>query len=354
MDSRWNWIKSTACFLSVLGLPAAGWADSANKGKDKKECECTHDGCSGCSITPACGCNTRGHAPFFTVDFIYWQAAEDQINYAIKTKTKTSSDENEVKTSERIEQPHFRFRPGFKVGLGYLLPCDGWDVFLNWTWLHAHKKTETGDGVNSITPAFTTGVTPTAIASEADVKFRFKYNTVDLELGRAMFLSRRLSLRPDIGIRGVSIDQDIIMRYSTLSDPFEVTRAKQESDFFGLGPRVGLGARYGTRWAAYGSLHAALMYGKRDISSTTFNVDSDGALHRIHKSADKHRVRPNLELALGFDWGTCYSKGYYVNLGLAYEAQYWWAQFEAPSTLNQFPQGDLILHGLTAHARFDF
>lgn len=345
MDSQRNLIKSAAYILAFLGLPVASWADgNSNKHSSQEEQPV---------ITPtARGCANRVHGPFVTADFIYWQVTDDQIDYGIKQKIRTSSD-GTIKESQRIEQPHFRFRPGFKVGLGYNLPYDGWDLYVNWTWLHSKKTTRTGssDGIINAFENLTSGAT----ATEAQARFKFKYNTVDLEFGRSLFLSRKLSIRPQVGLRGACIDQDVVTTYSgVLTDPSQVTRAKQRSDFFAIGPRFGISTRYGSRWAVFGSLNAALLYGKRDAYSRTYNLNDTGSLVLVNLNADKHRVRPNMQLQLGFDWGTCFCKNRYINLGAAYEAQYWWNQFEAPSQINLFPQGDLVLHGLTVHARFDY
>lgn len=348
MDSQKNWIRSTACLLSLLGLPVAGWADcnstkddKANSSQDKYR-----------EITPSArGCINRVHGPFITADFIYWEALEDQIVYGIKQNTTTSDGVTHLK--QRIEQPHFRFRPGFKVGLGYNLPYDGWDLYANWTWLHARKTTRTGASEGILNPFDDAASADTATVAQA--RFRFKYNTLDLELGRSMFLSRKLSIRPQVGLRGASIDQDVLSRYSgLLSDPTEVTKAKQKSDFFAIGPRFGIQTRYGSKWSVFGAFDFALLYGKRDISLKAFNVTDEGDQRILSINGDKHRVRPNAQLQLGFDWGTCFCQNRYINIGASYESQYWWSQFEAPSPQNPFPQGDLVLHGLTVHARFDY
>ena len=64
---------------------------------------------------------------------------------------------------------------------------------------------------------------------------------------------------------------------------------------------------------------------------------------------------------IGLDWDTCFCNRYIFNVGAAWEVQYWWNQWQSPSSVDatifrggDAPQGDLSLQGLTIFAAITF
>src|ERR1700722_3662932 len=126
MESKFAWIKSTACLFTIFGMPLAAWADGMGKHEEKAPRADAKE------ATPSARCCPNiGHGPFITADFIYWQVNEDQIPYAIKRRVEPNSE------SQTIREINPGWHPGFKVGLGYNLPYHGWDLYLDFTWLQA-------------------------------------------------------------------------------------------------------------------------------------------------------------------------------------------------------------------------
>ena len=100
-------------------------------------------------ITPGAGpCVARGFDVYITVDFIYWTAREDHLGFAFK---QTVDANNSVVSRGNVSQPDWNFRPGFKVGLGFMYNHDGWDAGANYTWFRGRntKKSVTSDDVNT-------------------------------------------------------------------------------------------------------------------------------------------------------------------------------------------------------------
>lgn len=335
MRSKQKLIQSSATLFALCALPTALSADNCCPKKPRSCVVCPEI----VSTTSARGCCDVSQGVYFTGDFIYWQVLEDQIAICEKLTTVGTT------TTNKMEKPHFRWDPGFKVGVGYNTPFDGWDVYAQWTWLHSHKTTK----VNTVGPNllnFFNGA-----ADHMSGKFEFHYNTLDLELGRRLYLSRKLSMRPMVGLRGASINQKFHVRTSTLSVPSGGNNNKYKNDFFAGGPRIGLSTRWGSKWAVFGDLDFAVLYGKFKVRTTS--VAQDLSATDIFED-NKHRLRPNLQLLLGGEWGTCIEDQYYVNFKAAYEVQYWWGQWQARNLQNTFPNGDLMTHGLTFQGRFEF
>ena len=68
----------------------------------------------------------------------------------------------------------------------------------------------------------------------------------------------------------------------------------------------------------------------------------------------KCRVRPTVDVNVSIDWSTCVSDRILILFGVAYEAEYWWNQWQVgPSAVGSLitgadsPQGDLMMQGLT-------
>ncbi|MBI2742491.1 MAG: hypothetical protein HYX48_01070 [Chlamydiales bacterium] len=297
-------------------------------------------------ITPSArGCNDKVHGPFITGDYIFWQVNQDGTLFAEKLVVVSGSSKRTLKEMESS------WNSGFKAGIGYNLPYDGWDIYLNWTWLPATITNRVSGEEEEVVSVFENDES----SSHAKAHLKFRYNTLDLEIGRNLFLSPNLNIRPVIGLRGASIDQNLTVRYSeNLSSPDMITREVEKVDFFAMGPRLGLETRWGAEWGVFGDLYASILFGKRNVKAKGDFVDMFGDLNHASTEGDASRVRPNLQLRLGADWDRCFCKNRHINLSAAYEMEYWWNQWQSLALPNYMEQGDLVLQGLTVQARFDY
>ena len=143
--------------------------------------------------------------PFITADFIWWKAQEDGLAYAY-----TGGASTDVSASSgTVYQPKFKYKPGFKVGLGLKFKHDGWDLYANYTWLRNNHRSNSVSAPTSsalISDYFVQGTDATAepvtIATSASSKWKMHFNVVDLELGRNFWISQWLTLRPHFGLKG--------------------------------------------------------------------------------------------------------------------------------------------------------
>ena len=142
---------------------------------------------------------------FFTSDVLFFKAREDNLNYAIDSKT------NEHISDGEAHHPHFEWNFGGRLGLGWNIPHDHWDLYLTWTYFrssnsgHASKK---GDGVLFVTRSNPAAIPFRATVDSARAHWKLLVNLFDAELGREIGMSKWLQLRPFVGVRGAWIDQN--------------------------------------------------------------------------------------------------------------------------------------------------
>lgn len=233
-----------------------------------------------------------GVGVFFDGELLLWKARETGLDYAVKANYNAPHKGQFVtNNSGTTKNPDFNWDFGFRFGLGWNPNKDGWDLFLDWTHLH----TTASDKVNA-TPAVGTRIFPefqafaipdkTIYYTNADSHWRLDYNTLDFEVGREYFVSRRLTLRPNIGLRAAWVHQDYDVNYlgyltNVISlpptpPPFSAPGRKtpvttqmysnieMRNNFNGVGPRIGLDANWilGSGFSFYGDAEISLLVGQ--------------------------------------------------------------------------------------------
>ena len=188
---------------------------------------------------------------FINAEWLIWQAHENGLNYAVKTDS--TLDDTALLYGSTIKDLHFDWDSGVRVGLGYNLPHDGWDVVATWTWF---ENKATGSASPSTpkellgTQTFPLGTDGNNAFQSANSTLRLHLNFIDLELGREFFVSKWVTLRPFIGLRNAWVRQKQTTAYNTLVNPiFQTTQtgylSKGSCNYWGLGPMTGLNTQWG-------------------------------------------------------------------------------------------------------------
>ncbi len=312
-----------------------------------------------------------GYGVFVTGDALFWKATQDGLEYAIDIPVASSLPP--VQQNGKVKDLNFKWGWGFRAGIGYNLPYDGWDLYLNWTRFHhtssSHIERASGGTLEPLWLPPTYTFSNNVFANTAAARWRLQYDTLDLELGRSYFVSRALALRPFIGLRGAFIHQSIRYQFTPQSfnffNPF-TTKGRNNFNAFGLRAGVALNWFFNSQWSLFGNASATLAQGEFDValkmSAKRENPLRDAG-NLLREKNSYHRVKTNLEAAVGLTWETYFcSKRYHVALSLAYEVVQWINQNQLREAF--FPQnflgtfvphhGDLGLHGGTFAARFDF
>ncbi|HSX12542.1 MAG TPA: Lpg1974 family pore-forming outer membrane protein [Rhabdochlamydiaceae bacterium] len=358
-------------------------------------------------ITPPAGpCVMYGWGVYLTGDFIYWSARERETAIAATTGFANSFQVGVPSTkSGEVIRFDETYKPGFKAGLGLDFCHDGWDLFAEYTWFRLtttkSASAPTLPNTQQITSpfegltlwdaywgingsrdvigqniSFAGGVTslPQAqVYGKASGKWHLGFNVVDLELARNFYISRRLMLRPHVGLKGtwqkqtfsIALTEGITnmttgLVFETAADGF----MKQRLTDWGVGPRIGLDTswHFNRAFSLFGDIAFTGLYERFNVKrfdyslfphpSTLFNLSNSF----IHLKSQFTTIEPVIEWMLGLrleNWFLC--DRYHVALEAAWEEQVWFGQNQfLRNHVLESPEGTLVLSGLTVQVRFDF
>lgn len=306
---------------------------------------------------------------FIFGDLIVWNAHENGLPVAVVNKNAGSNLSN-----SNIRTIHSEWDAGFRIGVGYNTPHDGWDLNLAWLRFNTdgHKKINAHSD-RFIFPTRSHPADPLAdntYCQKAHSHWKMHLNQLDLDLGREFFVSKWLTLRPHFGLRTDWIHQKWETDYRNFASaptPNKV-EAEYKDHWWGIGLEGGLDTQWGlgSGWSLFGDLTAAIVYGFHDLdmededSPAQSTTTSKGVFVDLDSS---YRVsHPILDIAMGvrYDHMFCNDQ-YHLGLQLGWEHHVYFSQNQFPVFVDDFNygnvvsnQGDLTLQGWTLGARFDF
>lgn len=316
----------------------------------------------------------KGYGVFATGSFLWWKAIQDDLHYVSKAASVTCPGNFLLNSYDgKLYNPDFKWDYGFELGLGYNLPYDGWDLYANWIRFDTSAKNKhcgclcpPGANANATRPVMQQpgkcngiNVPPTcppcadivlfptfapvitsdqyATTLQASSHWNLHLNLIDGELGRDFYVSKKLTLRPSIGIRGAFVDQTLDVNYRSnlniinpINAGFGIDSAsligtasscsKFENDFQGVGPKFGIDTDWilGKGFSIYGNAAIALVWGEFDIeSNSVFNICADfeattvtlQSISQLVNESNSYRLRQEFhstkamtDLALGVQW----------------------------------------------------
>lgn len=322
-------------------------------------------------VFPKCDC-CNDFGLFLETDFLYWLVKNENGFYFGKSAFGDDFN-NEVIT------PKNNYKPGFRVGLGYNLPHDNWDIYLDWTWIKStaflarnaknyaliepNLFSDTSIAVNESPLTNTFSLTPVNFVKS---KSGVKYNTWDFEIGKIFYPGSYLSLRPFIGVRGAWVKQ-VFERFATsplagisLDSTVFPLSEKIHEKFWGVGIRTGLNSQWNfcKSFGLYGNFSASLLYCKFDIihSSLTEMGSAFETENRIERKSKRfEEIKPTMQAALGLSWNECFCNSVLFGLKAGYEINYFWDCVNSYDvSLLQEVNKALELSGLTVGMKIEF
>lgn len=343
---------------------------------------------SSLSALPCCqrNCDEDGIIELYG-EYLCWEAVQDQIPYVARVPGGLSqiisgiiSGGIATPTITNIDIP-FNWNSGFRVGLDYVPPGCMWDFQLAWTSLHQWVRGDYVTRDNSLIPinepltialAFINRDDPStfSLASEGKGSWQLKYDIVDMLYGTNFEIVDSLVIRPSIGVKMASISQNTFTQYfgmtlaQQLGPSLPVTiNVHKKNKFLGAGPSISLDTfwQFARQWGLSGGIGGALVYGKfTSYSQPYISIASTATLQIKVDGTKHHRMRPTVDAYIGIDWNGCLC-GQKIGVGLAYEWQYWWNQWQAPPSVisnlvngGTSPQGDLMFQGITVRGSLFF
>jgi len=319
------------------------------------------------------------HGLIVSGDLLYWRSDEDGLEYVLKVRNQDAGGGAINFSDAQLKDLHFDWNWGFRAGIGYDLPWDGWDFYINYTHYKneaSASQTEHENRVLVIPFPAEIGNAFQLFTQHAKGKWNLNYNTLDLEIGRNYFLSRALSIRPFFGLRGAWIDQKMHYKYGPRSqfDQFLPIKVNFKNNYHAFGLLAGFNFNwyFDNHWSIFGRAAASALHGEFETKNkyTATPIQASSFQGGIDVKDNFHRVRCNVEAAIGLEWETYFSNNkhrFAVTLG--YEYLQWFHQNETKKFLYQPPSGNvgfgtaesylqnhgnLGLMGGTLAARFDF
>jgi len=233
------------------------------------------DSCNPCNPCAPCPslCGTGGNWGL-RADLLWWSANVDGgLPYGTVDSTVVNSTAALSTFLGDVRTLDFKWKPGFRLGLGYDLSCDcdSWDFQLLWTHIRPHANGSTDlnpSGLERFVPAWGVGFGANSFTNDftgftkATASWRLHFDLLDFELGRDFHVSNCLSVRPFIGVRGGWIKQNFNI---SIYDSTGLLREGVHlgTEFAGVGLRTGLNSewRLGCGFSLYGNGAFSIIYG---------------------------------------------------------------------------------------------
>jgi hypothetical protein len=378
----WNMKKklgiAASSLFTLTCLVNAGVSDSQVRNLENRVSALEQrKGASGMVNPPARPQVRNGADLFIYGDLLYWKANENGIPLAVVNK---KSPDNLAHS--RVDNLRGKWDFAFRVGIGYDIPHDGWDLGLSWLRYNSygHRKHVHSSSNRFVFPYLAPSADPIAdidTCARAKGRWRLLLNQLDLDLGREFFVSKWLTLRPHAGLRTDWIYQKIKAEYakfSALLPASSEVEVKYRDEWWGIGLESGLDTQWGLGggWSIFANLAAAVLYGQhhirmKDKDKPAVASISNGANSNPHgvfvDLKDNSKIaHPVLDLQLGLRWDAMLAQDHlHLGIQLGWENHLYFSQNQFPIFSDDFNlgkffanQGDLSLEGWTLGMRLDF
>ncbi len=320
---------------------------------------------------------------FLQGDVLLWQATQDGLAYAISNSNGTNYVNN-----GSVKEPHTQWDWGFRLAVGYNMPHDGWDLFLEWTRLYAASNNGNvlAPSGGTLFPTFLntdlfasgSASTPSELstgAQSAKGHWRLHLNMLDLELGREFYVSKWLTIRPHAGLRTTWINQRLNVEYDNVTLASGATgqnlNNSLKNNFWGMGLRAGLDGQWGLGggWSLFSDVAASLMLGHFHLNENFQRTSVTPAETRLYVSDRYRATRLITDMEMGLRWEHSFADDRYaLMLQLGWDQHLFLDQNQlmkfasggttqsvnAKSGVLTRDGGDLSTQGVSLSARFDF
>jgi hypothetical protein len=313
----------------------------------------------------------------FTGEYLYWKTNATQNTYAYLGDGLAGP--SNLGKAQNIDTD---WSSGFRLGMDYKLPYDGWNIGADYTYYRA-------DGEDSVTvpvanfpgsvifPAnsfgpFGGGIFGPVGHARADAEFSF--DRVNVEIGRNTKLSETLSVRFFGGASVLWFDAESEQSFYALGLPVAglgeaYNKVEAEAMYFGI--RAGLDAEMKLKhgFSLLGKAAGSLLTGELDTSTlSAADAGRDGVLTRPevfgNTKNSSPRLVPGLELEAGVAWEKKLLDNLNLKLFLGYQfSDYIGAGERLDADLPLFAgingsvndrENNLMLHGLVFRVKLDF
>ncbi|HEV8052088.1 MAG TPA: Lpg1974 family pore-forming outer membrane protein [Parachlamydiaceae bacterium] len=279
-------------------------------------------------------------------DWLYWKVQQDGVVPGSIVTTTDSTVTPSVTTANKV-RPNARWTNGFRVNLGYELPCDCWDVNLAYTYMPSHAGVThfVAAGANESFLINNLGVLPLSTFSS---KWSFHGNNLDLDIGRSVAFGECLTVRPHVGLRSTWFSQKV-QSFGTVvgvEDAVTYHRVSVREKFRGYGVEAGLWTDYkiGGGVSLVGHFGGSVLYSKFKVHNAGTTGSLTGVLENstalFSESDSYHTATPTVDYFVGLQYAdTMCDKIVRAHIG--------WEQHVLFDTNRFLSTGNLSTQGLT-------
>lgn len=178
---------------------------------------------------------------FVKFDTLIWKGTRNHMDYAIKGD---NSNGGGLIENAKLHKMDFDWDLGFRLGLGYYLPCNGWDLSILYTRFHTEASGSSHDSnLNDTDRLFSTrwasnltdNVPSSGQAEKIKANLDVEYDLVDLLLSYSYSPCCNFHLSPSFGARMLILDQDFSTKMEGGAFGNPPNKVTWNSDLFGLG-----------------------------------------------------------------------------------------------------------------------
>lgn len=295
---------------------------------------------------------------FLQGSFIYWHTSQEGMDLGVTRILPVGT------PGRKVEYQDFKYKPGFKVALGFDTTFDDWVFFGEYTWLHHNtRQTKSYSGATTLNTAPWTDPSSTTHMTRVASNWDFDLNIFDLALSRPFYQGTRLTVNPVFGLRAMWLDQSLTLHTTPTGSPDTVrNKSRYTSNSWALGPRGGILTNWhlGSGFRIIGNAYAGILY-TRYTSVKDKQTASATATGVSVSNGTRNWLRPQVEFDLGLGWGSyIYGDDYHIDFSATYDYLVFfnqnmmrWMSDRVGNTSSASP-GSLYLQGLTLTGRFDF
>lgn len=315
--------------------------------------------------------NTEGFHMEIFGEALFWQAKVGGREYSYSSSN-MKFPKPRIPFVGKIQEVNLDWDFGFRVGLGFLLSEENWN--LNFVYTDFNTSNQTG-GHQDWPEGFMglTGYLSPALKSSSS--YKITYNNLDVNFGKNYFISSKLNIEPHIGLKSSWINQTQINNYLINLKQEDLiffnSILKDDCHYWGLGPKAGLGSQWFiiNRLSFVTQVAGSILYGKYKVTDSYLakeekNIDKQNmqTSSSVHIKGNTYFFSPFVNMLLGLDFqGDLYRDLVKFRIFLGYEVQYFWRQNEMISakgtlknTYNSLPGSILMINFLRSSEDLSF
>ena len=285
---------------------------------------------------------------FLDAEYLFMQPRRQALDFAIVSPTANGTPQGSVESLE------WDWNSGLRLGGGFRLPAEGWEMGVFYTYLHSNASRSLAAPAGGTLDATLTSAGPVEQVDTATAESSINYNVFDLEISRIIPLQDSFALRVFGGGRYAWIDQSLTALYNGGDATNDVVSSP--INFNGGGVRVGGEGvwKFGRGFTFFARASGSLLIG--NVKTSLLETNNNGGTTLVNVTDNFEQVVPVTELSLGLTW-----QWRQVTVTAGYEVTDWFNMVSSPDFVSDVDAGkigrrtsDLSLDGFTARVEWDF